>query len=138
MSAQSDTPRLVHPALLWFGLLAPPLAWIAHELLSYIAASSLCQLRAAALSQSHQHALSAPFVLITAGTLAVGLAGGLVAAWNWRKLRGQPRGDKLEIDEVDPERQHFLARCGIINSAIFITAFFFTSADILVAPLCGK
>jgi len=138
MNTQPASNHSVSPVLLWFGILAAPLGWSAHELVSYMAASYLCRLRAAVMSESHVYALSAPFVLITIGTLGLALAGAWVSYRNWRKVRGKPRGSQMELNEIDPERQHFLARCGLINSAIFIVAFFFTTADILVKPLCGK
>ena len=141
MNAHPESMSRIGPASLWFGILAPPLAWSAPELFSYMLASSLCRLRAESFAGSHVRALSGPFALVTAVTLALALAGGWTAMTNWRKARkvsAHRHHAGLDLREIGDERTRFLSHCGVISAAIFITAFFFTTADILVAPLCGK
>jgi hypothetical protein len=123
---------------LWFGMLAAPLAWSAEHLLVYIVASYTCSLRAAVPADAHVYALSIPYLAITVATLVFALAGGWVATKNWRAMRGKPYGLHLDLEEIDPERKRFFARLGVFNSVIFIVAFFFTIAELLLAPLCGK
>jgi hypothetical protein len=138
MSSQPESSVRVSRPSLWFGVLAPPLAWSAQELFSYMIASSLCRLRAEGFAADQVHALSTPFVLVTASTLALALAGAWAAVGNWRKAREERRDSSLDLGEIGAERTRFLARCGVINAAVFLTAFFFTTAELLVAPLCGK
>jgi hypothetical protein len=123
---------------LWFGILTAPLAWSLQHLLSYIVSSYDCSARAAVPADAHVYALSAPYLIITAATLALALWGGWVAVKNWRAMRGKPRGLHLDLDEIDPERKRFFARLGVFNSGIFVAAFFFTVAELLLEPLCGK
>lgn len=141
MAAHSanDSPRpAVRPFSLWYGVLAAPLAWSAQELISYGAASFLCGLKQGASAAQQVHALSPPFVAITLLTLAVALSGAWIAVRNWRRLRQAPRGTPMQLSEIHAERNAFLARCGLLSSLIFVLAFFFTTAEMVVAPLCGK
>ncbi|TFV88417.1 hypothetical protein E4K72_21995 [Oxalobacteraceae bacterium OM1] len=137
MSAHSDTSLAVSRASLWFGILATPFAWSTQELVSYMLASTLCGLRAEGLAGGRAYALSTPFVAVTAATLALGLVGAWVAHANWRKVRAQRRHAGLDRAGIGIERARFLARCGLINAVVFLVAFAFTTANILVAPLCG-
>jgi hypothetical protein len=138
MNTHSATSHSIHPFLLWFGILACPFAWSAQELVSYMFASSRCLLRAASPAEQQVFALSAPFVWVSVLTWVITIAGCVVAIRNWRKLRVIPRGSQLDLTIIVPERQHFMAKCGLINSTLFTVAFLFTTADLLVAPLCGK
>jgi hypothetical protein len=138
MSAQPDSEQRVSPASLWFGVLATPFAWSAQELFSYMVASSVCRLRGEAMLDAHVRALSAPFVLVTAVTLLIALAGVWAGIANWRKTRKERRDSSLDLRKIGAERARFLGRCGMINSIIFIVAFFFTTADILMVPLCAR
>ena len=131
MNTQARSPLQTSRLSLWFGVLATPLAWSAQELLSYMLASAVCAQYTEGTGGAQVHASS--FVAITAGTLAIGFAGAWAAAGNWRKARRQGRHTGIAN-----ERVRFLARCGLINSVVFLVAFAFTTAQILVAPLCGS
>jgi len=139
--------RSVHrPAVsrfaLWYGILAAPLAWSAQELISYGAASFLCGLKQGASAAQQTHALSTPFLAITLLTLAIALSGAWIAVRNWRRLKDvlkeSRREERLRLAEIHAERDVFLAHSGLIVSLLFVLAFFFTAADMVVAPLCGK
>lgn len=118
--------------MLWFGVLAAPLAWSAHELLSYGLASFLCDLKPGAIG-AQMHALSLPFVIATCLMLALALAGAWTALRNWRAVPSNP-----DPSDIGAERSRFLAHCGLINSVVFLTAFCFTIAEMVFAPLCGR
>lgn len=137
MSPQSNSEQRVSLVWLWFGVLAPPFAWSAHELLSYMVASSACRLRGAGLAGEQARALGPAFVAIAVVTLVIALAGAWVAVRNWQRAREEKRDSSLDVAEIGAERTRFLARCGVINAAVFLTAFFFTAADMVVAPLCA-
>jgi len=112
-------------AWLWFGILAAPLAWSAQELVSYGFVSRLCGQSAGAEITT----ATPPFMLVTLVTFVVALAGTWAAVYNWRKLVGGR-------EEAGPVR--FLAMIGLINSAGFIGAFVFSTATLVVAPLCVR
>jgi ABC-type nickel/cobalt efflux system permease component RcnA len=121
---------------LWTGILAAPLAWSAQELLSYGLVERLCRERetGAALRLA---AGSAPvFLLISAATLAIALAGAWLAWRNWRKLRDIRRDSNLSPREIHAERSRFMARVALICNAGALCAFAFSISTLLVAPLC--
>jgi len=123
---------------LWFAILAAPLAWSAQELICYGIASHLCRLKTSAAElQSAMH-VSASFAIVTALTFAIAVAGAWVASRNWRKLRDAGRASRLDRREIHAERSRFMGHVALICNVGFIGAFLFTTAEMLVSPLCGK
>lgn len=124
-------------AALWFAILAAPLAWSAQELVCYYLASRLCRLRAAGYDAELASKLSPLFLIVTAVTFFLALAGAWTAWSNWRKVRDIRRESKLHPREIHAERARFMARCALITNVGFLGAFVFMTAEFVVAPLCG-
>ena len=117
------------------GILAAPLAWTAQELVSYGFVSRLCGDTNAAAAQ-HFAGASPMFLLISAITLAIALAGTWLGWNNWRKVSDVRRESNLEPREIHAERTRFMARVGLICNVVALCAFAFTISTLFVAPLC--
>lgn len=122
---------------LWFGILAAPLAWSAQELVCYYLASRLCRLRAAGYGAELALRLSPSFLIVTAVTFLIALAGAWTAWSNWRRVRDIRRESNLHPREIHAERSRFMARCALITNVGFLGAFVFMTSEFVVAPLCG-
>jgi len=120
--------RAVGPFRQVFGLLASPLAWSADELFSYGAASYLCRTKASGSGQPLTVPGSLWFWVLIAITLAIAVAGFVVAIGNWRRTR----------EGLGDERSRFVAMCGMLISGGFLIAFVFMLANLILAPLCGQ
>ena len=121
----------------WFAMLAAPLAWSAQELVCYYLASRLCRLRAAGYATELALRLSPSFVIVTAVTFLIALAGAWTAWSNWRRVRDIRRESNLHPREIHAERARFMARCALITNVGFLGAFVFMTSEFIVAPLCG-
>ncbi len=95
-------------ALLWFGLLGAPAAWVLHLVLGYGLQEADCSAGA-----SHWGLSSHPLeIAVTAVAAAIGLAAACAAGWSWRQV---DRGS------ADPKgRVGFMAFGGIIVSLLFL------------------
>ena len=122
---------------LWFGLLAAPLSWTAQELVCYYIASRLCRQRAASYGTELALRLSPSFLIVTAVTFLIALAGAWTAWSNWRKVRDIRRESNLHPCEIHAERSRFMARCALICNVGFLGAFVFMTSEFVIAPLCG-
>jgi len=134
-SGRASAP--VSLAALWFAILAAPLAWSAQELVCYYLASRLCRLRAAGYGTGLALHLSPSFLIVTAVTFLIALAGAWTAWSNWRKVRDFRRESNLHPREIHAERSRFMARCALITNVGFLGAFVFMTSEFVVAPLCG-
>jgi len=123
--------------VLWFGLLAAPLSWSTQELVCYYLASRLCRVRAAGHGAELALRLSPSFLIVTAVTFLIALAGAWTAWSNWRKVRDIRRESNLHPREIHAERSRFMARCALICNILFLGAFVFMTSEFVVAPLCG-
>lgn len=141
-SISSDQPsqrrREIGPFRLAFGLLAAPLAWSADELFSYGAASYLCRMKASGSDQTLTVPDSPWFWALIVVTLAIAVAGFVVAVGNWRKTRDVQAGSGHQLPELGEGRSRFIAICSMLTSGGFLIAFLFMLANLALAPLCGK
>lgn len=117
------------------GILAAPLAWSAQELLSYGFVSRLCREQGAAATLRLAGA-SPTFLLISAVTLLIALAGAWLAWRNWVRVRDVRRESNLSPREIHAERSRFMARVGLICNVGALGAFAFTISTLFIAPLC--
>jgi hypothetical protein len=124
----SQRRRAVGPFRQAFGLLASPLAWSADELFSYGAASYLCRVKTSGSDQALTIPGSPWFWVLIVVTLAIAVAGFVVAIGNWRRTS--------EVQGAD--RSRFVALCGVLISGGFLVAFVFMLGNLALAPLCGK
>lgn len=132
-AGQADAP--VSSKALAFGILTAPLAWTTQELVSYGFVDSLCLDRN--VDTAMRHAASAPaFLVISALTLIVALAGAWLAWRNWVRVRDVRRESNLSPREIHAERSRFLARVGLICNTGALLAFAFTISTLFVSPLC--
>lgn len=117
------------------GILAAPLAWSAQELVSYGFVSHLCADHR--LDVAQRLAGESPlFLVISAITLGIALAGAWLAWKNWTRVRNVQRQSNLEPREIHAERNRFMARVGLICSVGALCSFAFTISTLFVAPLC--
>jgi hypothetical protein len=68
--------------------------------------------------------------------LAVGLIGFLIACRNWSATRHEQGGSSQHLIERGEGRTRFLAMCGILVAAGFVTATAFTSVTLVFSPIC--
>jgi hypothetical protein len=122
---------------LWFAILAAPLAWSTQELICYGIASRLCRLKPAGAGMKLAADVSAWFAIVTLITFALAVTGAWVAARNWRRVRDVRRESNINPREINAERSRFMGHAAIICNVGFISAFVFTTAELLVSPLCG-
>ena len=94
-------------ALLWFGVLGAPAAWVFHLVAGYGIQEADCS-RGSARWDFSSHPLE---IAVTAAALGIGVAALVAAAWSWRAAEAgaDPRG-----------RVAFMAFAGIISSLLFL------------------
>ncbi len=100
-------PRLL---LLWYAMLAPPLAWAAQLLVGYGVAAEACDGRVAH-AELIQH-------LITVAALAVTLLAGAAGLYEWCKTPEAPEAVRLD-------RARFMALAGVFLSGLFLMLIIF-------------
>ena len=91
-------------ALLWFGMMGPPLAWAIGFSIDYGLVHLAC---------AYQNML--PLHLVTLVTMAVVVAAGVVARREWRRAGG---GEPTEAGGPIP-RSRFMGMFGMLASAFF-------------------
>jgi hypothetical protein len=92
---------------LWFGMLAPPLAFLLNLQLSYVLVPQACVMG--------QHLL---LHLVPVGTVLLAVGGGVSAWYNWRRTG---HTWSTEAAGVLP-RSRFMAATGLLISGLFILA----------------
>jgi hypothetical protein len=107
----------------WFGVLAPPLAWAAQLVTSYAFEEAGCGRPDASLWGGGLGGLTG-IVAIACGVVAV--AGGVASLTAWRTTR--PR-DASGVDE-------FLAAWGLAASVIFLLAIVLTGITVFPLDAC--
>ena len=107
---------------LWFGILAGPLAWTVHLLLSYALLSLACS-------------TGLGWILHAVTLLTAALTGwaGLVAHRAWQRHRADPR------DGVRGPRsgwRRFMALAGVVMSALFFAAILLEGLPVAILSPC--
>jgi hypothetical protein len=139
MNTSSHPARPGAPALV-IGLLLAPAAWMVQTNVAQTIAAWGCfpherPVHAPALSW-----LESGVVIVAALALLLGIAGGVVAWRNWRQTR-QIASMLKEHGSVDRHaaRDAFIARAGVLASALFVFALISTDlAWLLVSPCGGR
>lgn len=145
-----ETPAPVARRRLWLGLYLAPLAWIFAWAAGYLLVARSCE------GDNGMHATGLPgarwidlgLALVMAGVAMVGL---LVALANLRESKGKPTLDDRQIEvsagAVDPEargsvpwwgRELFMARAGVIGSAIFLGGTLLLVYPPIVLNVCSQ
>jgi hypothetical protein len=108
---------------LWFGVLAGPLAWSAQLLVNYFVVSLACHGQLSATALAHEAVSLATGLLV--------LAALLVARRRQRALA------RLSTAGAPPTgRSAFLARTGVLMSALFLFVIVAGAVPTLVLPAC--
>ena len=121
--------------VLWFGLLAGPLAWMVQELVGYGLAARACGAEgprpiplAPALGLGELIVSGAALFLVTAGLVTAALA--------WRRsTRHQSDGD--EGRDRGDMRSAFMALAGLIAGVFFLFGVLMNAAGYFLIPPCG-
>jgi len=108
-------------ALLWFAVLAGPLAWALTEQLSYMLTPTACW--------TGQRILLA---LVPLGTLLIVLAGALIARSRWKR---EPEGS-TEKGLPEDSRTRFMALAGFWLCVAFALVILAESVPTLVLRVC--
>lgn len=108
-------------ALLWFTVLAGPLAWALTEQLSYMLTPTACWTGRQIL-----------LYLVPLGTLLIVLAGALIARSRWK---GEPEGS-TEKGFPEDSRSRFMAIAGFWLCLGFALAILAESVPALVLRVC--
>ena len=117
---------------LWFGVLAGPIAWSVHLLVSYTLVTLVCK---AGFHGSMILGVSGVGVLVAFVTLMpalVTLYAGTVAYRTWRRTGG---GALIAADQRD-EPSSFLALSGVVLSGLFFLAIVLAAVPAFVLPPC--
>ncbi|HEX5368014.1 MAG TPA: hypothetical protein VFY10_01225 [Dehalococcoidia bacterium] len=120
---EPEVPRDRLPSiwLLWFGLLAPPIAWAGHLSIEYFLTTLQCQLTTP---------LAKTLILAVWPVLVViGLVAGVVAYLSWRKLEGLPENPAVN-------RARFMAVAGMLLTGLFVIGLVYGTVPIFVLDHC--
>lgn len=121
---------------LCFSLAAPPVAWSVQSIAGYGVSSAAC-FPGDTPRMTPLFADLWPWLLaINAAALVVGVLGILFAYRNWRATRGETGGNSQHLIERGEGRTRFLAMWGLLLGSGFIVATLFSSATLLISPLC--
>ena len=119
---------------LWYGVFAPPIAWSIDALTSIAVHHDYC---AALLGRTFRAWKGVGFVLTAVGIVMLALAlGGGFAAWRAHSVIGRDTG----YGDTDLDRRRFMARAGMLASALFSYAILLRLIAVLILPptFCGS
>lgn len=121
-------PRSTRSFPLWFGILAPPLAWLTHLLLGDLIYELGCApgMRAKEILGLSLHTWT---VAATATLLAVTVAAGILALRALRQLRAESDGGSLD-------RATAMAFVAVASSALYGAILAFGLVPSFVLPSC--
>jgi hypothetical protein len=114
-------PGLRRNVALWFGVLAPPLAWALLLEVSYALVSIACD------------GVSRGLLLgVSLATLLLSLAGGFVAWGMYAGLRGAPDERAAPV----AGRERFMALGGLLSACVFSLVIVATAVPVLFLRTC--
>jgi hypothetical protein len=111
--------------LMWIGMFAGPVAWAAQHLAGLSLSVADCHDMSLPRSDIHYHAW---VIVVTAGALALTIAGQLSAIAAWRLTRGE--------EELPGARIHFLAVVGMAITPLFTIIVLMSGIGALILPQC--
>jgi hypothetical protein len=118
---------------LWFGVLAGPTAWGAHLLAGYALVSLRCTFGLFDARLLGFSVLDYALFVLTVLTVALTVAGAVVAHRRWRRFGG---GGLLDRDRTQPPGR-FMALTGLASSAVFLLAIVLQAIPFLVLRPCA-
>lgn len=130
----------VSMAWLFFGVLAAPVMWMAHLLLSYFASSEACFPGHAPLflSSADRQALRIALAVFDLIALVIAVFGGFISWRSWIKSREEARGSSTHAIEAGEGRTRFLALWGMLSSSLFLAALVFATIASFMVPICAR
>ncbi len=125
MGSQSESPIVRKTGLLamWAGWIVGPVAWAAHQNISYMLTHWTCGSGA-----------KWPIYLATVVALAVVVAGGVLS---WRARQVAVAGQRREANEKAASRGRFLATVAILISAISAAGIVVETIPVPFLDLCA-
>jgi hypothetical protein len=143
-----SAPQAGHPAperghvalsVLWFGLLAAPLAWSLQLLVNYAFAAHACFPRYVPLAYPiiGQGALTLVLIVVSVVTIAIGVLALYMAIHTWRRTSKETGGGSHWLLDTGEGRTRFMAASGIMTSALFLLSMIVHLVAVLVLGYCG-
>ena len=111
--------------LLWTGVVAAPLAWLAQLFVGYEAVEGGCA-PGGGSGEVFGAAADSAAVVVTVVACIVALAGTAAAATTWSARDGQP------------EYARFLGFAGVLGSVVLLVTILLAGAGILALDPCGQ
>lgn len=124
----------VSSALLAFGVLGGPVAWMAQFLVNYGLASNLCWPGGAQRFTGTGGALLA----INVVALVVAAAAALASYQGWRATRGEHAGGAGHLLEAGEGLSRFVAACGMMLAIGFLLATAANTVALFMVPPCVR
>jgi len=132
--AAFEAPPASKNHTLWYGVFAPPIAWSVDALTSIALEHDYC---AALLGRTFRPWSGIGLLLAAVGVvmLALALGGGFVA-WRAHAVMGSDTG----LGDTDLDRRRFMARAGMLASALFSFAILLRLIAPMILPptFCGS
>lgn len=119
---------------LWFGLLAAPVAWSLHDMLSAFFATTMCadgEVALGALGPGGARALLATILVLA---LAGAIAGWIVALRSWRSLGTGERPTRSDT-RTWPE---LMAAGGVLVSALSLVGLLYGGLPVFLLDVCAS
>jgi hypothetical protein len=132
-------PQRHHVSLIWLlvAILAPPVAWSAHLIINYIAATRACYPDGAPQSAPSIHWLWLLLIIIDVVSLTISAVAAAVAYRSWQTSAEEMAEHAPPLAETGEGRTRFLAIWGLLTGAGFFVAVIFDFVGIWILPICS-
>ncbi len=124
------------PILVWFSILAAPLAWAARLLVNYTIAGQHCTGAANIGAMALPDGRIATILLIDLLALLLAIIAGCIAYGRWREARSENTGGAHHLVHSGEGRARFLAMCGMLTSTLFGVAVIIDAIGTIIGPPC--
>jgi hypothetical protein len=125
-------PRFTEGALLWFGLLGAPFAWVLQFLVGYGLTEAACS-----AGGNRSLAVDGLTIAATAAGAAVALLAELAAIEMFRRTR-TAKGAGGSEEDPPKGRVHFLATVGVAIGPLFLFIILMSGIGVLSLPNCQQ
>jgi hypothetical protein len=123
-------------AALMFGMIAAPIFWLGHLMLSYGVSAVACYGSDHPTIIASATALRSALIVFDSIAIIAAIAGGIVSYMSWRRVRNEKEGDQRQALEIGDGRARFMALWGIMSSLWFLGAIVFSTIASVTVPLC--
>jgi hypothetical protein len=125
-------------AALMFGMIAAPVFWLGHLMLSYGVSAVACYGSDHPTTIASATALRSALIVFDTIAIIVAMAGGIVSYMSWRRVRTEKEGGQRQALELGDGRARFMALWGIMSSLWFLGAILFSTIASVTVPLCVR